>query len=351
MISRKFFSLFICFAILVQSAFAFETDQYNLPTEPLADIGDEVSEYTEQNIREAVEKINAKIAKSQACLEKQTNGKNCDSDAEERENLEKLRSENTIIKEVFKPLGGGIPPYTNSGTWMQKHKFRAAPARFKTSFKKSIYYTAPINYISISETVNLYGIEFGIDKIAHYFQQGFTYYKMFQKNRAKGLSEKDAIRKAVNWGKFTENTYYGTLVGGVYSNADLAANYIGMKFYENLTHEIKLGNEIRPPILVLKNGFWTFNESINVRESLIKPFLSNHLNEAYNPSVYFNVFSFRNIIRRNVRRQACPQWKAKFPTLSATDFKTETDALDLWNGEDYGAKLSKKRITIAETCF
>lgn len=349
----KFLCCIICFILLFQStvSFAFETDQYNLPTEPLADIGDEVSEYAEQNIREAIEKVNAKIATSQACLEKQTTGKNCDSDAEERETLKELRAENTIIKEIFKPLGGGIPPYTNSGTWMQKHEFRAKPARFKTSFKKSIYRTAPFNYISISETVRLYGFEFGIDKIAHYFQQGFTYYKKFQKNRAKGLSEKDAVKKAVNWGKFTENTYYGTLVGGVYSNADLAANYIGMKFYENLTHEIKLGNETRPPILVLKNGFWAFNERINVRESLIKPFLSNHLNEAYNPSVYFNVFSFRNIIRRNVRRQACPQWKTRFPNVSRADYEAETESLKLWNGEDYGAKARKKRITIAETCF
>lgn len=349
----KFLRFIVCFILLFQSSvsFAFETDQYNLSPVPLADIGDEVAEYTEQNIREAFEKVNAKIAASQACLDKQTGKKNCDSDAEERAKLAELRSENAIIKEVFKPLGGGVPPFTNSGTWMEKHKFRAAPSRFKTSYKKSIYYTAPINYLTISDTVRLYGIEFGTDKIAHIFQQGFTYYKTFQKNRAKNLSEKDAVKEAVDWGKFTENTYYGTLVGGVYSNADLAANFAGMKFYDNLTHEIKLGNETKLPILVLKNGFWIFNEKINVRESVLKPFITNHLNEARNPSVYFNVFSFRNIIRRNVRKQACPQWKANFPNLSAAEFKAETDSLSLWNGEDYGAKASNKRITIAETCF
>lgn len=349
----KFLRFIICSVLLLQStvSFAFETDQYNLPTVPLADIGDEVSEYVEQNIRAAIEKVNSKIAKSLACLEKQTGRKNCDSDTEERANLDEFRSENTIIKEVFNPLGGGVPPFTNSGTWMEKHKFRNAPARFRTSFKKSIYYTAPVNYLTISDTVRLYGIEFGTDKIAHIFQQGFTYYKSFQKNRAKGLSEKEAVKKAVNWGKFTENTYYGTLVGGVYSNADLAANFAGLKFYENLTHEIKVGNETKLPILVLKNGLWEFNENINVRDAVLKPFITKHLNEAYNPSVYFNVFSFRNIVRRNVRRQACPQWKANFPNLTQTDFKAETDSLNLWNGEDYGAKLSKNRITIAETCF
>lgn len=351
--AMHFLRFFICAVLLFHStvSFAFETDQYNLPETPLADIGDEVAEYTEDNIRKAVSKVNAKIAASQSCLEKQTNRKNCDSDTEEREKLAELRSENAIIREVFKPLGGGIPPFTNSGTWMEKHEFRAAPARFKTSYKNSIYYTAPINYLTISDTVNLYGFEFGTDKIAHFFQQGYTYYKTFQKNRAKGLSEKEAARKAFGTGKFTEKTYYGMFVSGVYSNADLAANYVGMKFYENLTLEIKIGKETKPPILVLKNGFWAFNENINVREAVLKPFLSNHLNEARNPSVYFNIFGFRSYIRKIVRKQACPQWKEHFPNVSAADYKAETDSLITWHGEDYGAKNSTKRITIAETCF
>ncbi|CAN5876298.1 hypothetical protein BH24ACI1_BH24ACI1_14180 [soil metagenome] len=40
----------------MQSTVAFETDQYNLPAPPLADIGDEVSEYTEENLKKAIDK-------------------------------------------------------------------------------------------------------------------------------------------------------------------------------------------------------------------------------------------------------------------------------------------------------
>ena len=39
------------------TALAFETDQYNLPPVPLADIGDEVSEYVEDKLRLAVAKV------------------------------------------------------------------------------------------------------------------------------------------------------------------------------------------------------------------------------------------------------------------------------------------------------
>ena len=83
-------------------ALAFETDQYNLPPEPLADIGEEVREYTVENILTAVAKVNAEIAK---CL----SGK-CDSDTKR---LAYLRSEEAIARAVFRELGSGIVPFTN----------------------------------------------------------------------------------------------------------------------------------------------------------------------------------------------------------------------------------------------
>ena len=237
----KIIGLILCFILLTRSffVFAFETDQYNLPTVPLADIGDEVSDYVEENVRKAVGKINDEIAAHQACLDQNSRKKNCDSIEKEKAKLAELRSEDAIIKAVFKPLGGGIPPFTNSGTWMEKHKFKGNPARFRTSFSDSIYKIIPTNYLTISDTVKIYGVELGTDKIAHIFQQGYTYYKIYERAIAKGLSPEEAARKANKYGKRTESTYYGYFVSGVYSNGDLAANFAGMKFYQNLTQRHK----------------------------------------------------------------------------------------------------------------
>lgn len=342
-------ALILCLLMAARSfsVAAFETDQYNLPESPLADIGDEVSEYVYEKIAKAIEKINAQIAKAQDCLDK-----NCDSAEKVKAGLTKLRSEETVAREVFKPLGGGIPPFTNSGTWMEKHDFKASPARYKTSFGDSIYHTSPLNYFTISETVRLYGIEFGTDKIAHIFQQGYTYHRIVERARAKNLSYEEGVLKAVNWGRTTEKTYYGFWASGVYSNGDLAANFAGMKFYENLTREIKLGDLRLPPMLVLKDGVWKFNENFDARrENLLKPFISEHFNEALNPSVYADIFGFRGTIRKNVRKHACPEWRARFSNLSQTDFAATTEKLKLWHGEDYGFKNSKEFITIADTCF
>jgi len=345
---KKTAALILCILLAAQSFLvaAFETDQYNLPEKPLADIGDEVSDYVYENIAKVLEKVNSQITKAQNCL-----NKNCDSPEKLRTQLAKLRSEEAVARAVFKLLGDGIPPFTNSGTWMEKHDFKAQPARYKTSFGDSIYHTSPINYLTISDTVRLYGVEFGTDKIAHLFQQGFTYYRTVESAKAKNMSYEEGVKKAVNWGRTSEKTFYGFWASGVYSNGDLAANYAGMKFYENLTREIRIGDLSLPPMLVLKDGFWKFNETAASNESLLKPFVSNHFNEALNPSVYADIFGFRSTIRRNVKKHACPEWRAQFSNLSQMDFAALTAKLQLWRGEDYGFKNSKSFITIAETCF
>ena len=234
---------------------------------------------------------------------------------------------------------------------MESHKFKAQPASYKTKFRDSIFLTAPFNYLTISKTVNIYGTQFGTDKIAHMFQQGYDYYVIRKRALAKGLTEEKAIKKAVNFGKRTENTYFGIWVSAIYSNADLAANYAGLKFYEGLTHEVMIGDKIRPAIVILKDGKWALNESADLPEILIKPFISKHLNEAYNPSKIFNILGFRSYIRRVVRKRACKQWFARDTDLNKAELEATTKSLELWYGEDYGFSYSKKFVTIANTCF
>ncbi len=262
-----------------------------------------------------------------------------------------MRSKETLVRAVFKPLGGGIPPFTNSGSYMEKHRFKAQPARYKTSYSDSIYRLVPTSYLTISDTVNLYGYEFGTDKIAHIFQQGYTYYKLYENAIAKGFSPKDAAREAIKYGKRTEATYYGYFVSGVYSNGDLASNFAGMKFYQNLLHEIKIGDEIRPAILKLEAGVWKFNEKIVPQEAVLKPFISEHLNEAHNPSIFFKLFWLDTCVRKTVKKQSCPQWRKQFPDMKKKNYEKITVGLKLWFGEDYGHKESSHFITIANSCF
>jgi len=329
--------------------FAFETDQFNLPPVPLADIGDEVSGYVEANVIAALDEVNAQIDRSLACLERTTAGKGCNARDTEQKKLAYLRSNEGLANEVFKRLGDGNIFRTKFGKWVNSHEFLSNPAMFKTSYLESIYAVIPANYLTISPTVKMFGTEFGSDKLEHFFQQGYSYYKIRNAANAKGTIGEDAIAQAVEWGKKTERTYYGLLVSGVYSNADLYANYAGMRFYDGLTQDISIGETTRPAIAVQENGHWSINEQPTLRNRLIKPFISEHLNEALNPSGYaFTIFSS---VRRVVRKNACREWLDRYPDLTAGRLDQKAIELELWNDEDYGNMAKGHLLRLSEVCF
>ncbi len=326
----------------------FETDQYNLPPQPLADIGDEVSEYVEQNVIEAVATVNSEIDKNEACLAAlpaRPNG--CDKEEKERKHLARLRSNDAVAREVYERLGKGDLFVTAFGNWMRAHKFRTEPSSYKAGYVDSIFATQPLDYATISPTVRLYGVEFGIDKLEHLFQQGFKYYELRRDALEDGKDVIEAERKAVKWGRFSEKTFFGMLVSGVYSNADLYSNYAGMKFYVGLTSDVKIGEEARAATLRLARGKWNIDPS-TLRAGLLKPFVTEHLNEAMNPSGYaFNIFPN---VRRTVRR-VCPEWKSAFPMLTAGEIDSRSKALETWHGENYGFSKRSRSVSIAEMCF
>ncbi len=231
---------------------------------------------------------------------------------------------------------------------MNTHKFRAQPERYKAKFTESIYIAQPMDYATLSPTVRLFGTEFGTDKLDHLFQQGYKYYTIQRNAVATGQSRDDAVIKAVKWGQMTERTYFGMLVSGVYSNADLYANYAGMKFYQGLTEPVAVGDKTRPALLAFKDGTWQINDN-RLREDLLKPFITDHLNEALNPSGYGLLLypTVRGIVKKN----SCPEWKQTYPDLTAEAIADKSKALEAWNGEDYGYTKRNRTVRIGETCF
>ncbi len=348
--STKIISAFLVFAFISGFALrisAFETDQFNLPPEPLADIGDEVSEYVAEQLALAAAKLNDQIAAAQSCLEVKKKG--CKGSAELQRDLKYLRSEQALAKAVYDLLSGGNLMTTKFGKWIHDHKFRAQPASYKAPYRESIYLIKPSNYLTLSPTIRMYGHEFGIDKLEHLFQQGHQYYERVYNSETEGKPHDEAVKKAIEWGKKTERTYYGILTSGVYSNADLNANYVGLKFYEGLTRPVTIGDSTRPAILKLKEGRWNIAHAETMREHVLKLFLGEHLNEAYNPSAYR--ITLVGAVKRAVKRNACGEWRQRFPALTADQLFSKEKDLALWHGEDYGHTKRSGVINIGDICF
>jgi hypothetical protein len=333
----------------VGSTRAFETDQYDLPPRPLADIGDEFSQHVAEMIAEALKKVNEEMALHESCLNgSAARGVKCDSTVKETKRLAELRSEDAIVEAVYKLLGEGDLFTTNTGKWFGKHKFANEPSRYKPSYAQSIFLTRPINYATLSPTVRMYGVEFGFDKIDHFFQQGYKYYRKYNEARRAGKTAEQAAEKAISWGRMTERTYFGSLVSGVYSNGDLFANYAGMKFYEGLTKGISMSGHQRPAIVVLKDNKWMVDYDVDLKADLLRPFIADHLNEALNPSGYS--FFLHKVVRKHVRDHSCKDWRAVYPNATSAEFQKRTTDLEKWNGEDYGFTHKSRSVPIA-ICF
>lgn len=340
-------TLFLILSLLSGgSAWAFETDQYNLPPVPLADIGDEVTGRVEAELMDAVVYANAAIDRSLKCIELRAKG--CQAADKERARLASLRSPDAIAKAIYFRLGDGDLITTKFGNWMRSHKFRAQPDRFKTGYGESIFKLHLSDYLTMSATVKMFGAEFGIDKLEHFFQQGHKYYQIEQETREKGATPDEAVRKAVDWGKRTERTYFGLWISGVYSNADLYANYAGMKFFQGLTKAVEVNGTTRPASLALVDGRWAVAD-VNLRENLLKPFMTDHMNEALNPSA-FRLTLVRSV-RRAVKKHACPDWRAAYPELTRSAISERSRALEAWNGVDYGFTKKERIVSIADACF
>ena len=84
-------------------------------------------------------------------------------------------------------------------------------------FAKVPLIRAQMARIGLAPTINVNGVYIGTDKIGHFISQGRKFYRRVQRHG----SEERAARLTAAW----EGLIWGRLMSGIYSNADLVANY------------------------------------------------------------------------------------------------------------------------------
>ena len=84
-----------------------------------------------------------------------------------------------------------------------------------------------LNIKELSDTVRVRGHLVGLDKLGHFFAQGWQYFEL---TREEGKS----IEQALQWGKEQEGGKYGYTTTGIFSFADLVANFNGLRFWNRV---------------------------------------------------------------------------------------------------------------------
>jgi hypothetical protein len=152
--------------------------------------------------------------------------------------------------------------------WLEEGPIERMDFRDRTDLYSGVRIgsSAILRVFGPASTVQLAGVLLGTDKIDHFWVQGYDYFRV----------SKDGLEpeRAVRWGTRTELGIWGEATTGVFSYADLAANYDGYQFYATL---------LSPTSGIVRDDDGCV--------SMVRPFdwaewIDWHYDEALNPSVY-----------------------------------------------------------------
>ncbi|MEE2776358.1 MAG: hypothetical protein VYE73_06290 [Acidobacteriota bacterium] len=160
--------------------------------------------------------------------------------------------------------------------------------------KSSIYRKPAFPFIlPLCRTMRVGDVYLGTDKLGHFFGQGRRYYKRYLKEREAGASELDAVTATVRKGVKLEATVVGGLVDGVFSHADLEANYQGMLLARSFC-------EGPDPVLVRTSAGWARGHDVDMRA-----FVNPAFDESYNTSS-FKASRWKRV-RPVIEAEYCPR--------------------------------------------
>lgn len=355
--SLRHFGLLLVLVSTAVRTCAVETDNFSLPPDAdFADFGDFIEALHTRAIEASVERVNSRI-------ERALNLK--DRLARERK-LERLHAAPALAEEVANqfgeaPLEKGRIEGALSDSWARKafpdqtlyHRDLSLNLRGRL-----IVDPRALLMLIQSHTIKASGVYFGADKLVHFHQLGWQYYERYQKLLHEGISPEAAREQVVRY--FSEEAFlaegrgFGSVLTGVYSNADMAANYVGFMFLLNLSESVLLQGKEQAPLVVRCGVFWRVNDHVRFHSGWFRLFISDHLNEALNPSLYDA--SMRPHIRRILEGRA--DRIVKFYThrdgrpKDPDYFERLTHELSTYYGEPYGhSGQFDKLMNLGNTCI
>lgn len=276
--------IFVIFLIVLPpNAFTLETDQFLVWGVELKDSADPLNEYLNGELQVLLDEINAK--------------KKHDCDCEE------------IMPRLYKRIFKGLFVSRPLVTWINQSPdidlYPPLEEPTKEYRVKSIFRarTFPF-FLPLSRTVRVGDVYLGLDKLGHMFGHfGRHYNKIYRKSIKVGLSEEEAIEKAVMYGVRFEWTIVGYLTDSVFSHGDLEANFQGFR----LIYDGCAGDA---PILAKQQGKWVISHPIDLRNYVTPDF-----DESYNLSHYWGLRKkyVHTILQEEYStRRTEPEVKARF---------------------------------------
>jgi len=158
------------------------------------------------------------------------------------------RDEKKVVDAIYYDIGG-IHWVDKIERWAMKsdNVERLQESRYASIYKgHPIWATRFAALFGTGPTIKINGHLVGSDKLGHFLSQGRKFWSRY-------LKYQDEARAAEH-SAFTERALFGQMTTGVYSNADLVANYEGYRFYRSLFEDDII--EGKKAILDWRDGAW-----------------------------------------------------------------------------------------------
>ncbi len=341
---------------LASGARAHETDQFTVPVgKTFADLGDYFDEMVYDTIEASVNRANDRIRRAIATNRGPSR-------------VRHLQSPDRLAGAVWSEFPSayalieGLETLTNSKQMQQRYPGQLIGFKdhFRNIYQKVHFPLDPRQFFRLwhASTLKVNGVYLGGDKVGHFTDMGYRYYQAYRDALEDGESHEQALAAAVKVGThglfFAETGMVGYFSAGAYSNGDLAANYVGLKFYLNLTEPVMLRGEMHPPLVVRHGDYWALNEHVARDSDFFAPFFDDHFNEALNPSLF--EAAMRDAVRDAVLRRAdnLMHWYADTNGVirPRSYFDDLLAAFRTYYGEDYGYRGEyNELICIGNTCY
>ncbi|MGE0609459.1 MAG: hypothetical protein AB7O62_20375 [Pirellulales bacterium] len=357
--SRLACALLMCAWIMAAEGLrAHEVDQFDIPLgQELVDQGEYWDNLLHGAVVRAVEKTNRSIDNMRQVLP-----------GLREIHLSRLRSPTALTKAVRDQLPGSMMAI--EGLEWKLHHGSPKPedphlahahfsSRINGTYGALPYWPDPrvFNRMSLlrCSTIKVHGHYIGTDKVSHFVGMGIIYHTYYRYARLSGATREEAIGMALKMGRYgpiSENWLVGGIPTGIYSSADMAANYAGLKYYLNITEPITLCGQTQPPLVVFDGQHWRLQP--HATPEYFAQFVSRHWDEVLNPCLY--EWTFRSSIRRRVqshREAILARYAGDDPARHTPEYfdAVLADCLTYY-GEEYGhSGQLDKLITVSRTCF
>lgn len=354
----------VCCWLLAGVAGGHEVDQYDIPEgTDLVDHGDYWDQLLYRAVERGVAKTNQAIDDTRRLLI---------VPGVRQARLAQLQSPSHLTWAVRHQLPNAVMAIAGT-EWKLHQAPQAKEGQSQDNKAVNLYYSSPLSgtysklpwwpdpriltRISLlrSSAVKVHGQYIGVDKLAHFTGMGAWYYAYYQAARAAGKSQSEAIAVARSIGKYgplSETWLVGGIPTGIYSNADMAANYVGLKYYINLTEPVTIRGELRGPMVVWDGDRWQIQPF--VKPEYFAQFMSPHFDEVLNPCLYEWTFRDRVRVAVHERRRGILSRYAggDLERRSPEYFDAVLADCLTYYGEDYGhSGQVDKLITVAKVCF